>query len=142
MDPDICEDLDGSVYWTQTRPAVRPRWEGQTEVWTQRIDPETWRLCASHDADGDYGKTVLWTGYGVEAVWAEGPHLYRIGDWVYLMTAEGGTSFDHSEMTMRTWAPDGLGPAVEARRSSGRDMAWRRCGPKDHTCTASAIGCI
>ncbi len=114
IDPDIFEDLDGSVYWTQTRPAVRPRWEGQTEVWTQRIDPETWRLCASHDADGDYGKTVLWTGYGVEAVWAEGPHLYRIGDWVYLMTAEGGTSFDHSEMTMRAWAPDGLGPAVEA----------------------------
>ena len=127
IDPDIFEDLDGSVYWTQTRPAVRPRWEGQTEVWTQRIDPETWRLCASHDADGDYGKTVLWTGYGVEAVWAEGPHLYRIGDWVYLMTAEGGTSFDHSEMTMRAWAPDGLGPAID----SLQDAACRRtvgCG--------------
>lgn len=117
IDPDIFEDLDGSVYWTQTRPAVRPRWEGQTEVWTQRIDPETWRLCASHDADGDYGKTVLWTGYGVEAVWAEGPHLYRIGDWVYLMTAEGGTSFDHSEMTMRAWAPDGLRPAIDSLQS-------------------------
>lgn len=117
IDPDIFEDLDGSVYWTQTRPAVRPRWEGQTEVWTQRIDPETWRLCASHDADGDYGKTVLWAGYGVEAVWAEGPHLYRIGDWVYLMTAEGGTSFDHSEMTMRAWAPDGLRPAIDSLQS-------------------------
>ncbi len=104
------------MYWTQTRPAVRPRWEGQTEVWAQRIDPETWRLRASRDTDGDYGKTVLWTGYGVEAVWAEGPHLYRIGDWVYLMTAEGGTSFDHSEMTMRTWAPDGLGSAIESAR--------------------------
>lgn len=32
--------------------------------------------------------------------------------------------------------------ATMARRSSGRDMAWRRCGPKDRTCTASAIGCI
>ncbi len=50
----------------------------------------------------------------MEAVWAEGPHLYRIGDWVYLMTAEGGTSFDHSEMTMRAWAPDGLGPAIDS----------------------------
>ncbi|MCC2711421.1 hypothetical protein LK479_18760, partial [Erysipelatoclostridium ramosum] len=74
IDPDIFEDLDGSVYWTQTRPAVRPRWEGQTEVWTQRIDPETWRLCASHDSDGDYGKTVVWSGDGVEAVRGKGTH--------------------------------------------------------------------
>ena len=86
-------------------PAVDPQWEGQTEVWTQRIDPETWTLVDDGEAAG-CGKTVIWRGYGVEAVWAEGPHLYRIDDYVYLMTAEGGTSFEHSEMVMRVFAPE------------------------------------
>lgn len=112
IDPDLFEDSDGRVYWTQTRPAVDPRWEGQTEVWTRRIDPATWRLA---DDDGPCGRrTVIWRGYGVDAVWAEGPHLYRVGEYVYLMTAEGGTSFEHSEMAMRVHAPRGLAEAVAA----------------------------
>ncbi len=32
----------------------------------------------------------------------------------YLMTAEGGTSFEHSEMAMRIYAPHGLLRAFEA----------------------------
>ena len=107
IDPDIFEDEDGNVYWTQTRPAVNPQWEGQTEVWTQRINPETWTFVDDGLPAGS-GKTVIWRGYGVEAVWAEAPHLYRVGDYVYLMTAEGGTSFEHSEMAMRIYAPHGL----------------------------------
>lgn len=92
------------MYWTQTRPAVNPQWEGQTEVWTRRINPKTWTFVNDGRPAGT-GKTVLWRGYGVEAVWAEAPHLYRVGDYVYLMTAEGGTSFEHSEMAMRIYAP-------------------------------------
>lgn len=113
IDPDIFEDGDGNVYWTQTRPAVNPQWEGQTEVWTQRIDPETWTFVDDGLPAGS-GKTVIWRGYGVESVWAEAPHLYRVGDYVYLMTAEGGTSFEHSEMAMRIYAPHGLLRAFEA----------------------------
>lgn len=113
IDPDIFEDGDGNVYWTQTRPAVNPQWEGQTEVWTQRINPETWTFVDDGLPAGS-GKTVIWRGYGVEAVWAEAPHLYRVGDYVYLMTAEGGTSFEHSEMAMRIYAPHGLLRAFEA----------------------------
>lgn len=92
IDPDIFEDGDGNVYWTQTRPAVNPQWEGQTEVWTQRINPETWTFVDDGLPAGS-GKTVIWRGYGMESVWAEAPHLYRVGDYVYLMTAEGGHQF-------------------------------------------------
>lgn len=113
IDPDIFEDGDGNVYWTQTRPAVNPQWEGQTEVWTQRINPETWTFVDDGLPAGS-GKTVIWRGYGMESVWAEAPHLYRVGDYVYLMTAEGGTSFEHSEMAMRIYAPHGLLRAFEA----------------------------
>lgn len=32
----------------------------------------------------------------------EGPHLYRRGDWYYLMVAEGGTSWDHAVTMARS----------------------------------------
>ncbi len=62
---DIFEDEDGNVYWTQTRPAVNPQWEGQTEVWTQRINPETWTFVDDGLPAGS-GKTVIWRGYGMD----------------------------------------------------------------------------
>lgn len=124
IDPDIFEDGDGNVYWTQTRPAASPQWEGQTEVWTQRIDPETWTFVDDGLPAGS-GKTIIWRGYGVEAVWAEAPHLYRVGDYVYLMTAEGGTSFEHSEMAMRIYAPHGLLRAFDAYERDASEAGER-----------------
>ena len=85
-------------------PGITPAVGCQTEIWTQPIAPGTWTL-QDH-------KTVIWRGYGMDAVWAEGPHLYRVGDYLYLMTAEGGTSFEHSEMIMRTHAPRGFAVAL------------------------------
>ncbi len=29
-------------------------------------------------------------------IWAEGPHIYKVDGWYYLMAAEGGTAEDHS----------------------------------------------
>ncbi len=124
IDPDIFEDEDGDVYWTQTRPAVNPQWEGQTEVWTRRINPKTWTFVNDGRPAGT-GKTVLWRGYGVEAVWAEAPHLYRVGDYVYLMTAEGGTSFEHSEMAMRIYAPHGLLQAFDVYEREASEAGER-----------------
>ncbi len=35
-------------------------------------------------------------------IWIEGPHLYKVGDYYYLMCAEGGTGYNHSEVIFRT----------------------------------------
>lgn len=35
-------------------------------------------------------------------VWIEGPHLYQINNWYYLMCAEGGTGDNHSEVIFRS----------------------------------------
>lgn len=40
-------------------------------------------------------------------VWCEGPHLYKIHDKYYLMTAEGGTGTGHSEVIYRADNPFG-----------------------------------
>ena len=33
---------------------------------------------------------------------AEGPHMYKLGDWYYLLTAEGGTEFCHMSCIARS----------------------------------------
>lgn len=40
-------------------------------------------------------------------VWIEGPHLYKIKGWYYLMCAEGGTADQHSEVIFRSKKVDG-----------------------------------
>jgi alpha-N-arabinofuranosidase len=48
---------------------------------------------------------VVWKGTG--GIWTEGPHLYRRGEWHYLVTAEGGTSYGHSVVVARGRSPYG-----------------------------------
>ena len=47
----------------------------------------------------------IWPGTG--GVWPEAPHLYRRGEFFYLMHAEGGTAYDHSEIMVRSRTPFG-----------------------------------
>jgi alpha-N-arabinofuranosidase len=47
----------------------------------------------------------IWPGTG--GVWPEAPHLYQRGSHFYLMHAEGGTSYDHSEIVVRSASPFG-----------------------------------
>jgi len=37
----------------------------------------------------------------------EGPHLYKIGEYYYLMSAEGGTGYEHREVIQRSKSPWG-----------------------------------
>jgi alpha-N-arabinofuranosidase len=47
----------------------------------------------------------IWNGTG--GIWPEGPHLYKINGWYYLMIAEGGTSYGHSITLARSTSPWG-----------------------------------
>ncbi len=35
-------------------------------------------------------------------IWAEGPHIYKVDGWYYLLTAEGGTADQHSQTIYRS----------------------------------------
>ncbi|HEX4789237.1 MAG TPA: glycoside hydrolase family 43 protein [Actinospica sp.] len=56
-----------------------------------------------------------------QAGWIEGPNLYRIGDWYYLLTADGGTGYEHQVTVSRSRALHGPyerdphGPLITAR---------------------------
>jgi alpha-N-arabinofuranosidase len=47
----------------------------------------------------------IWEGLG--GIWPEGPHLFARGGHYYLLTAEGGTAYDHSVVIARGPTPDG-----------------------------------
>ncbi len=40
-------------------------------------------------------------------VWIEGPHILKEDGWYYLICAEGGTGYDHSEVVFRGKSPEG-----------------------------------
>jgi alpha-N-arabinofuranosidase len=47
----------------------------------------------------------IWRGTG--NIWPEGPHLYRKGEFYYLLISEGGTSYGHSVTVARSSSPWG-----------------------------------
>ncbi|WP_132054167.1 glycoside hydrolase family 43 protein [Pseudocnuella soli] len=57
------------------------------------------------------GEEKLLVNGGVDTskhpVWIEAPHIYHINDWYYLMCAEGGTAYNHSEVVFRSKSPEG-----------------------------------
>jgi alpha-N-arabinofuranosidase len=40
-------------------------------------------------------------------VWIEGPHIFKKDGWYYLICAEGGTGYNHSEVVFRSQSPGG-----------------------------------
>jgi alpha-N-arabinofuranosidase len=105
IDPSIAFDEEGRVWLHGTRPAAAPEWHDQTEVWVREYAPDERRLVGPEH--------VIWRGAVRGAVWAEGPHLYRVdGRWV-LIAAEGGTEFHHAVSAAR--ADEITGPYVGDR---------------------------
>ena len=99
IDPSVFFDDDGRVWLHGTRLAAEPEWHDQTEVWVREFDPVTMALVGP--------ETVIWTGAVRGAVWAEGPHLYRVDGTYYLLAAEGGTEFHHAVSVARADAVTG-----------------------------------
>ncbi len=119
IDPSLFFDEDGKVYYTGNR--VPP--EGQThpknmDIWLQEIDLESGRLIGE--------KRSLWQGALKIAHAQEGPHLYKIGGWYYLLIAEGGTGHTHAITIARSRSVTGpyegyKGNPILTHRHLGRD---------------------
>lgn len=71
--------------------------DGSASIMQCRIDPDTGRKLEE--------SRPVWNGCGGR--YLEGPHLYRINGWYYLLAAEGGTEYGHMEVLARGSSPDG-----------------------------------
>lgn len=88
IDPSIFFDDDGRIWVHGTRLASNPDWHHQTEVWLRELDRETLTFVGAEH--------ILWNGAVIGAVWAEGPHLYKVDGSYYLLASEAGTEFHHA----------------------------------------------
>jgi len=84
IDPDLFFDDDGKTYFLSA--------QGAGEIHLAEIDLKTGRLLSRSE--------TIWRGTGGRC--AEGPHMYRKDGWYYLMIAEGGTEYGHSETIARS----------------------------------------
>lgn len=66
-------------------------------IWLCEINPKTGEQLTE--------SKIIWEGEGGR--YPEAPHVYKIGDYFYLMIAEGGTEAGHSETIARSKTIDG-----------------------------------
>jgi len=124
IDPSLFFDRDGSAWILNNGPPVgTPRYDGHRAIWLQRFDPTTLKMV---------GKRIMLVDGGVDPstkpIWIEGPHIFRRGQYYYLIAAEGGTAEAHSQVVLRSSRVDGpykpfAGNPILTQRDLPRDRA-------------------
>ncbi len=99
IDPSLFFDDDGSCWYVGQREKADCQYNGDCEIYLSRLDLEAMRLTGP--------VTVLVDGFQKNAVWPEGPHIYKRDGYYYLLHAESGTSFHHSVMIARSKSIEG-----------------------------------
>ncbi len=97
IDPSFYFGDDGIAYIVHNAPVVgQADYEGQRAIRILKFDVE-------NDCTVGEPHEIVRGGTHVteRPIWIEGPHLYRIGKYYYLMCAEGGTGDAHSEVIFR-----------------------------------------
>ncbi|WP_068504416.1 glycoside hydrolase family 43 protein [Paenibacillus kribbensis] len=92
IDPSLFFDQDGRVYFQSS--ATESEGHG---IYQCEIDIETGRRLTE--------TRLIWKGTG--GAHPEGPHLYRMNGYYYLMIAEGGTEYGHMVTIARSTDPYG-----------------------------------
>ncbi|WP_267379835.1 MULTISPECIES: glycoside hydrolase family 43 protein [unclassified Sphingomonas] len=125
IDPSLFTDEDGTTWLVNNdAPAGKLLYEGHRAIWIRRFDLATMKTVGPARVIVDGGVDIA-----TKPAWTEGPHLFRHDGHYYLMTAEGGTSVNHSETVYRADRPDG--PFVPLHRPilTQRDLPADRPNP-------------
>lgn len=95
IDPSLFFDTDGTCYYIGTHSNPDGcKYNGDWYIWIQELDVKEMRLVGEkHD---------VWNGSMRGVIWPEGPHIYKKGDYYYIMHAEGGTGPDHAVSICRS----------------------------------------
>jgi xylan 1,4-beta-xylosidase len=103
IDPSFFFDEDGKAYIVHNdEPENGPDWEQQRTIRIHEFDVENDRTIGK-------SKEIIRGGANPanKPIWVEGPHLYKIDGYYFVMAAEGGTGSDHSEVVFRSKSPWG-----------------------------------
>lgn len=92
FDPSLFHDDDGRKYWVNMVWDHRPEHHPFYGIALQEYDPQHKRLVGE--------SRTIFKGSNIRLT--EGPHLYRRNGWYYLLTAEGGTEYNHAATLARS----------------------------------------
>lgn len=94
IDPSLFIDADGGAWMVNNdAPVGKPLYEGHRAIWIRKFDLATLKTAGPAHVIVNGG-----TDISKKPIWAEGPHILRHDGRYYLITAEGGTAFNHSEV--------------------------------------------
>lgn len=97
IDPGLYFDDEKSyIIYNSDPPNNEPLYDGHRTIRMMEFDKENLRVVGEDRILVNGGVDI-----STEPVWAEGPRIYKLNGYYYLMTAEGGTAVNHSEMIYR-----------------------------------------
>ena len=95
IDPSLFFDEDGKCYYIGTHPNPEGcKYDGDWYIYIQEFDKKEFKLIGE-------AKNV-WNGAMKGVHWPEGPHLYKVNDYYYIIHAEGGTGPEHAVSVARS----------------------------------------
>lgn len=99
IDPDIFFDEDGKVYITHNGPPPNniSLHDGHRAIYMLEYDLEKQKTTTAPKLVINGG-----TDMSKKPVWIEGPHVLKKNGFYYLICAQGGTGFNHSEVVFRS----------------------------------------
>ncbi len=102
IDPSI-DFVDGKAYITYNSeaPDNKPLYDGHRTIRMYAFDHKNLKVTGREKLLINGGTDIT-----KKPIWIEGPHLYKVGEYIYLMCAEGGTGYNHSEVVFRTKSLD------------------------------------
>lgn len=99
IDPSLFFDDDGRAYvvYNSDAPDNKPQYDGHRTLRMFEFDYKNMKTVSPQHLLVNGGVDL-----SKKPVWIEGPHIYKINGYYYLMAAEGGTSVNHSEVILRS----------------------------------------
>ena len=95
IDPSLFFDNDGRCYYIGTHPNPDGcKYDGDWYIYIRELDINNFKFI------GD--AVNVWNGAMKGVHWPEGPHLYKVGEYYYILHAEGGTGPEHAVSVARS----------------------------------------
>ncbi|MDR3219924.1 MAG: glycoside hydrolase family 43 protein [Dysgonamonadaceae bacterium] len=97
IDPSLFFDDDGKGYIIHNDAPDKALYEGHRVI-------KIWDYDTKTDQVSGIPQVIVNGGIDItkNPIWIEAPHIYKKGEWYYLMCAEGGTGDEHSEVIFRS----------------------------------------
>ena len=103
IDPSLYFDDDKAyLLYNSIPPDNKSLYDGHRTIRMKEFDKKNLKLIGEEKILINGG-----TDISKKPVWIEGPHILKKDGWYYLLCAEGGTGYNHSEVVFRSKAVEG-----------------------------------